>query len=176
MNLKPVVFLDFGNALAIHNFSDNLRVLDVNAMAIVDAFPDLWLDVLDANARRNLHALHREFEPRYVISSSWASHLNLEEMQKMLKRCGLKFVALNLCEHWRTTRNETSSRLSEIEAWLEVEEWEHDRAYVIIEDHVSGAALSGTWLEGRTVFCDARVGFIEAKLVAARQILKGLCR
>lgn len=176
MNIKPVVFLDFDNALAIHKFSDNVRVLDANAMALIDAFPDLWLTVFDSAARRNLQTLHREFQPQYVISSSWAFHLNLEEMQKMLKRCGLKFVALNLRERWRTPRNETSSRLSEIEAWLELEAWKDDHTYVIIDDHASGAELSGTWLEGRTVFCDAWVGFSEAKLVAARQILQGLCR
>lgn len=176
MNLEPVIFLNFDDALAIHKFSDNARVLDVNAMAIVDAFPDLWLDVLDSAAQRNLQTLHKEFQPCYVISSSWASHLNLEGMQTMLKRCGLKFVALNLCSHWRTPRNETSSRLSEIEAWLTLEAWEDDHAYVIIDDHVSGAALSGSWLEGRTVFCDARAGFSEAKLGAARQILHGPCR
>ncbi len=176
MNPEPVIFLNFDDALAIHKFSDNARVLDINSMAIVDAFPDLWLDVLDSAARRNLQTLHKEFQPRYVISSSWASHLNLEAMQKMLKRCGLKFVALNLCSHWRTPRNETSSRLSEIEAWLTLEACKEDRAYVIIEDHVSGAALSRSWLEGRTVFCDTRVGFSEAKLVEARQILQGQCR
>ncbi|KFC62327.1 HAD domain-containing protein [Massilia sp. LC238] len=135
MNLEPVIFLNFDDALAIHKFSDNARVLDVNAMAIVDAFPDLWLDVLDSAARRNLQTLHKEFQPRYVISSSWTSHLNLEEMERMLKRCGLKFVALNLRKQWCTPRNETSSRLSEIEAWLELEAWEEDHAYVIIDDH-----------------------------------------
>lgn len=176
MNPKPVVFLNFDNALAIHKFSDNVRVLDANAKAIVDAFPDIWLDVLDANALQNLHALHKDFEPSYVISSSWTSHLNLEEMVRMLKRCGLKFVALNLCKQWCTPRNETSSRLSEIEAWLTLESSENDHAYVIIDDDLSGAALFGSWLEDRTVFCDASVGFSAAKLSAARGILHGQCQ
>jgi len=142
MNPKPVVFLNFDNALAIHKFTDNVRVLDANAMTIVDAFPDLWLDVVDANALRNLHALHKDFEPSYVISSPWTSHLNLEKMGRMLKRCGLKFVALNLCKQWCTPRNETSSRLNEIEAWLTLEAWEDDHAYVIIDDNVLGAVLA----------------------------------
>lgn len=176
MSPKPVVFLNFDNALAIHRFSDNVRVLDADAKAIIDAFPDIWLDLLDTNALRNLHALHRDFEPSYVISSSWTSHLNLEEMGRMLKRCGLKFVALNLRKQWCTPRNQTPGRLSEIEAWFELEAWGDDHAYVIIDDHVSGAALSGSWLEGRTVFCDTRVGFSEAKLVEARQILQSPCR
>lgn len=171
MNIKPVVFLDFDNVLAVHKFSNRLRVLDAATMVIMDAFPDLWLDVADADARRNLRTLHKEFEPNYVISSSWASHLSLEQMKKVLKRCGLKFVALNLCEPWCTPRNETLDRLSEIEAWLELRTWTDGRAYVIIDDHVSGGTLSESWVEDRTVFCNAWVGFSEAKLTAAREIL-----
>lgn len=170
-NMKPVVFLDFGNALAVHKFSDSLRVLDATAMTIIDAFPDLWLDVTDTAARRNLQTLHKEFEPSYVISSSWASHLSLEQMTKTLKRCGLKFVALNLCEHWRTPRSETSNRLSEIEAWLEVRARKDSEAYMIIDGLLLAEALSGSWLEGRSVLCDARVGFSAAKLMLAQKIL-----
>jgi hypothetical protein len=170
-SMKPVTFLDFDNLLAVHKLSDSFRVLDAAAMAIIDAFPDLWLNVFDAKACRNLQALHNEFEPSYVISSLWASHLSLEQMEKMLKRCGLKFVALNLCEHWCTPRSETSSRLSEIEAWLHLQAWKEAPAYVILDDHASAGGLSGSWLEDKTVFCDAWVGFSDAKLSAAREIL-----
>jgi len=125
---------------------------------------------------KNLQTLHKEFEPSYVVSSTWASHLSLEQTKKMLKRCGLKFVALNLCEHWCTPRNKTSGRLSEIEPWLELQAWKDGRAYIIIDDNVLGGELSGSWLEDRTVFCDAWVGFSAAKLMAAREILHGQCR
>ena len=50
--MKPVVFLDFDNVLAVHKFSDSFRVLDATAMAIIDAFPDLWLNLFDAEARQ----------------------------------------------------------------------------------------------------------------------------
>jgi hypothetical protein len=173
--MKPVIFLDFDNALAVHKLSDSFRVMDAAAMEIIDAFPDLWLNAFDAEACRNLQVLHKEFEPCYVISSLWASQLSLEHMKKMLKRCGLKFVALNLCEHWCTPRSETSSRLCEIEAWLEHQAWNDGHAYVIIDDHVSGAVLSGSWLANRTVLCDAWVGFTAAKLAAAREILQAQC-
>lgn len=171
-SMKPIVFLNFDDVLAVHKLHNGFRVLDAAAMAIIDAFPDLLLHVVDAEARRNLQMLHREFLPSYVISSSWISHLNREQTSKMLKRCGLKFVALNLCQHWCTPRTDTSSRLIEIEAWLELHASENKPAYVIIEDSVSGGALSGSWLEERTVFCDAWVGFTAAKLTTARKILQ----
>lgn len=174
--MKPVVFLDFDNVLAVHKVSDSFRVLDSAALAIIDAFPDRWLDVFDAEASRNLLTLHKEFKPTYVISSLWASHLSLEQMKKMLKRSGLKFVALNLCERWSTSRNETSNRLSELGAWLELDKWQDGRACLIIDGHVSAGEFSGSSLEDRTVFCDARIGFSAVKLTAAREILHGQCR
>lgn len=170
--MKRVVFLDFDDVLAIHKVHNSFRVLDAFALGSIDSVPELWLNIFDAAARRNLQALHEEFEPSYVISSSWASHLTREEMGEVLKRSGLDFVELNLCEHWCTPRNVTSGRLSEIEAWLELNASEDGPAYVIIDDHMSGGALFGSWLEERTVFCDAWVGFTYAKLRTARKILQ----
>lgn len=170
--MKPVVFLDFDNVLVLPKPDESYRVLDAAAMAVIDAYPELLLNIFDAAARRNLQTLHKEFAPSYVVSSSWASHLNLGQVTKMLKRCGLKFVALNLCEHWCTPRTDTSGKLIEIEAWLELHASENKPAYVIIEDSVSDSVLSGSWLEDRTVFCDAWVGFTAAKLMTAREILQ----
>lgn len=97
-------------------------------------------------------------------------------MKKMLKRCGLKFVALNLYEHWSTPRNETSGTLNEIEAWLHLQAWKEAPAYVILDDHASAGGLSGSWLEDKTVFGEAWVGFSDAKLTAAREILLSQCK
>lgn len=170
--MKRVVFLDFDDVLAVHKVHNSFRVLDAFALGSIDSFPELWLNIFDAAACRNLQALHEEFEPSYVISSSWASHLTREEMGEVLKRSGLEFVELNLCEHWCTPRNATSGRLSEIEGWLELNVTEDGPAYVIIDDQMSGGALLGSWLEEKTVFCDAWVGFTYAKLRTARKILQ----
>jgi hypothetical protein len=170
--MKRVVFLDFDDVLAIHNVHNSFRVLEAFAGGSLDSVPELWLNIFDAAARRNLQTLHEEFEPSYVISSSWASHLNRVQMCEVLKRSGLEFVELNLCEQWCTPRNATSGRLSEIEAWLELNASEDGPAYVIIDDLMSGGALSGSWLEERTVFCDAWVGFTYAKLRTARKMLQ----
>lgn len=128
--------------------------------------------MFDASARENLLALHEDFGLSYVISSSWASYLNREQICEVLSRTGLDFVRDNLSEHWCTVREPVLGRLSEIEAWLDRYSSETSYAYVILDDHMSGGALSGSWLEDKTVFCDAWVGFTYAKLRTARKILQ----
>jgi len=169
--MKPVIFLDFDDVLAVHKVHNSFRVLDAFAAGCIDSVPELWLNIFDAAARRNLQTLHEEFEPSYVISSSWASHLNKEQIGEVLKRSGLEFVELNLCEHWCTPRNATSGRFSEIEAWLELHASINALAFVILDDHMSGRTLAGSRFEQRTVFCDAWLGFTYAKLRTARKIL-----
>lgn len=173
--MKPVVFLDFDNVIVVPKPDESYRILDAVALAVIDAFPELLLNIFDAAARRNLQALHKEFGPSYVVSSSWASHLNLGQIRKMLKRCGLKFVALNLCEHWCTPCDDTLDRLGEIEAWLDIHASGNQRPYVIIGDQISDEAFSAS-LGDRAVFCDALVRFNNAQLTAAREILGGQCR
>lgn len=169
--MRPVLFLDFDDVLAVHPVHNGFRVLDAFAQQTIETVPELWANVFNAAARRNLDVLHLEFEPIYVISSSWASHLTRSQIFEVLERTGLQFVGANLHEHWRTPRENISGRLSEIEAWLELYMSAPRQAFVIIDDHMSGDALTGSWLEEKTVFCDAWVGFSHAKLRTARSIL-----
>ncbi|WP_375341637.1 HAD domain-containing protein [Massilia phyllosphaerae] len=170
--MRPVVFLDFDDVLAFHPVHNGYRVLDAFANGTTDALPELWHEVFNAAARRNLQTLDFEYQPHYVISSSWASHLGRNQINEVLMRTGLEFVNSNLSEHWCTPRDTNSSRLSEIETWLKRYASTDALAFIILDDHMSGGALSGSWLEERTVFCDAWVGFTYAKLRTARKILK----
>lgn len=170
--MRPVVFLDFDDVLATHRVHNGWRVFDAFSLGSLDAFPELWRNVFDTVACRNLQTLHAEFEPSYVISSSWASHLSRDETDEVLKRTELHFVERNLHEHWRTPRDGTSGRLTEIEEWLKLHAAADGPAYVIIDDHISGGALSRSWLAERTVLCDGWVGFTYAKLRTARKILR----
>jgi len=168
---RPVVFLDFDDVLAIHPIHNGYRVLDAFAQGATETVPELWANVFDAAARGNLQKLHDEFQPNYVISSSWASYLDVNQISEVLMWAGLEFVNANRSEHWCTPRDANSSRLSEIEAWLELYASIDAPAFVILDDHMSGGALAGSWLEERTVFCDAWMGFTYAKLRTARKIL-----
>jgi len=170
--MKPIVFLDFDDVLAIHEVHNGHRVLDTFSDKAVQVSPELWNNLFDSTARRNLLELHKEFEPSYVISSSWASHLNREQICEVLSLAGLRFVVESLDDYWCTPRDSVSGRLSEIEAWINQHAVGVTIIYVIIDDHVSGWGLVDSWLEEKTVFCDAWVGFTYAKLRTARKILK----
>lgn len=171
-SMKPIVFLDFDDVLAIHEVHNGYRVLDAFAGNRTEAETELWTSVFHSGAKKNLLALHGDFKPDYVISSSWALHLNRDQICEVLTRTGLQFVRENLSEHWSTPRQSASSRMNEIEAWLEQHASGDRPGYLIIDDHVSGWSLSGSWLENKTVFCDAWLGFTFNKLRTARRILQ----
>lgn len=172
VGMKPIIFLDFDDVLAIHQVYNSYRVLEAFSGEKNEVAPELWTSVFDASARKNLLLLHKEFSPNYVISSSWASHLNRDQICEVLRRTSLQFVSENLSDYWCTPRDSASGRLNEIEAWLEQHTSSVGYAYVILDDHVSGWGLSDSWLEDKTVFCDAWVGFTYAKLRTARKILQ----
>jgi len=169
--MGPLVFLDFDDVLAVHRFHTGFRVIEAFSQGIAGDVPELWANVFDGRARRNLQTLHDEYQPDYIISSSWASYLDREQIAEVLKRTGLQFVEAGLHEQWCTPRDNTSSRLSEIESWLTLYAPDNERPYIIIDDHLSGGTLSSSRLVGRTVFCDAWVGFQHQKLRTARKIL-----
>lgn len=170
--MRPLVFLDFDDVLAVHHFQNIYEVMDSLSRGETSSTSGLWRDVFDTVAKRNLGALHIVFVPNYVITSTWASYLNREQIELVLSRTGLQFVQENLCEEWRTPRNASSNRLSEIESWLDRYAASSHSTYVIIDDKVSGGALVDSWLERKTVFCDAWVGFTSAKLAEARRVLQ----
>jgi len=61
-------------------------------------------------ARTNLVALHDEFWPQYVISSSWSNYLSEGQMREVFKRSGLAFVADNMHRRWTTPKAQGPSR------------------------------------------------------------------
>jgi hypothetical protein len=71
--MRPIVFLDFDDVLAVHEVHTSYRVIDAFARGNLDALPELWTYVFDAGAKEHLRTLHNEFQPAYVISSSWAA-------------------------------------------------------------------------------------------------------
>lgn len=170
--MRPIVFLDIDDVLAVHQVHNGYGVCDAFANGTVDAVPELWQNVFDAAACRNLLTLHNEFTPTYVISSSWASFLEREQIDQVLERTGLQFVLNNFHEQWRTPRENLLGRREQIEEWLKLCSLGQDLAYVIIDDPMSGETLRGSRLEDKTVFCDAWVGFTYPKLRTARRILQ----
>lgn len=144
---------------------------------------ELWENVIDSSAAGRLELLHSEFNPLYVISSSWASYLDRTQMGEVFKRTKLEFVNRNLHENWRTfqsneydfqgsKRGPQKNRYQEIENWLSLFKIA-GQPFVVIDDIFSGESLIDSCLasEGNVVLCRMKIGFNESKLQEARQVL-----
>lgn len=171
--MRPVLFLDIDDVLCVHRTLNTREVLAALAGdETVDA-ATVWQQIFHASARENLRQLHGEFQPRYVISSSWALHLSRDQMTETFRHTNLEFVAENLHGFWSTPRDdETSYRLTQIEAWLDTHALLSPVAYVIIDDHISGQSLVGSHLEDHVVLCEAWAGFMYPQLKQAQSILR----
>ena len=170
--MRPVVFLDIDDVLCVHRTMNTREVIAaLEGDETVDA-PAVWQQIFHLAAVEYLRQLHLEFQPQYVISSSWTLHLDREQLRETFLRTGLEFVAENLHEHWCTPRDEESYRLVEIDAWLETHAPTSTAAFLIIDDHVSGQSLVASHLEKQCVLCEAWTGFMFKELSAARNTLR----
>lgn len=135
--------------------------------------PELWAGLVDAEAAVNLHELHMEVMPWYVISSSWATYLDQAQMCQALTRTKLQFVVDNLHAEWRTPRALSSSRLDEIEWWLDAHH-ELGQPFLVIDDSYSGTRLahSPLALDGHVVLCRSGYGFTKKRLKEAKYQLQ----
>jgi len=169
---RAVVFLDIDDVLCVHRTLNTRQVLAVLAGdETVDA-DTVWQQIFHAPARYNLLTLHEEFQPLYVVSSSWTLHLNREQLCETFRRTELEFVAENLHESWSTPRGDDSYRLVEIEAWLDTHALLTPVPYLILDDELSGQSLVGSHLEDSAVLCGAGAGFMYPNLVQAQKILR----
>jgi hypothetical protein len=106
---RPVIFLDMDDVLCLDSEFHSGEMLLVIQQKRPD-WPELWERLVDVDAAANLLRLHEEFNPEYVISSSWALHLDREQMCEVLERTQLQFVVYNLHENWQTQRARSSIR------------------------------------------------------------------
>lgn len=166
---RPLVFLDFDDVLATNERYNSFQLKLTFEHAAQNEFLELWDNLFDARACNNLRAVHAEFRPVYVITSSWTGFLSKEQISEALARCELGFVVENLHADWCADANGGKGRLEAIDTWLE----SHcGRAkFVILDDRLSGQSLEGSHLESWCVFCEPWKGFQENELSKAKAIL-----
>jgi len=168
---RPVIFLDIDDVLAINEHFTGVHVAEAFRTDELDQ-QEMWEQLMLPEAVANLRALHEEFWPQYVISSSWATFFDREQMREIFNRTHLEFVAKNLHKSWTTPKGLGPSRLWEIETWLRL----HRRAkhsVLVLDDYESGRALQSSPLDEKhcIILCDVRCGFTTDKLALARTIL-----
>ena len=120
-------------------------------------------------ARTNLVALHDEFWPQYVISSSWSNYLSEGQMREVFKRSGLAFVADNMHRRWTTPKAQGPSRTKEIQSWIAAH-GQPDQPLLVIDDLDSGQGLLESLPDQQNlvVLCEPWIGFVAAKLAEAQ--------
>ena len=150
---------------------DAIHAIDVvnSGRAPMDHFATIWGSLFDKAAVANLRALHIEFEPVYVLSTSWTGVLNQSDLWQIILPCGLSFVVESMHKDWTTPRPARSTRAEQIDAWLashpEVKSW------VALDDDHSGDGFDES--HGRVVLCEVGKGFVGVELEKARAIIKG---
>lgn len=170
---RTLVFLDMDDVLCLDHIHHSGQMLKIFEQTIPD-YPEIWQHLVDTGAAENLRQLHAKFKPVYVISSSWATYLDQQQMCEALTRTQLRFVVENLHGEWRTPRALSSSRRDEIQWWLEAHR-EPSQPFIIIDDSWSGTGLahSPLALDGHVVLCRSGFGFTKKRLKeACRQLLR----
>ena len=169
---KPLIFLDMDDVLVLNETYNGWAAL--NALSLgVEACPELWQQLVFPEGRDNLRALHEEFGLTYVISSTWATQFTQSEMQEVLRRTGLTFVADNMHADWSTPRKRSSERLQEIEWWLERNP-QPGRPFLVLDDESSGESLRTSDLKdaGHVVLCEEWKGLVQDKFEEARRLIR----
>ncbi|MDN4052261.1 HAD domain-containing protein [Massilia sp. YIM B02763] len=170
--LRPLIFLDFDDVLAIDPYKNSAEGMFASRTGFIDDAAGLWRGSFHEPARSNLLRLHDEFEPEYIITSSWTTFLSREQISKILLLTNLKFVDRNLHYAWTTIREDNSYRLTEIDNWLKINNTNEPRPYLILDDDLNGQSLSGSHLEINSVLCEPWAGFTAVKLKLAQLILR----
>jgi hypothetical protein len=177
---RPLVFLDIDDVLCLNQTYGGYDVLGAfelvrkgNPLGL-DLNPELWKNIFFAEGVANLRALHDEFQPEYVMSTSWRRFFTEDRLREVFSRTGLDFVNANLKAQWETPQLWGSgARHYEIKEWLN-QHGTPGQPILIIDDHGSGSGLSSSdfGCAKQVVLCTVNKGFVASKLKLARTLLR----
>lgn len=170
--MRPIFFTDMDDVLAVSQQFTSYQVIQAFKLNDLD-YPELWDGLVLPEARDNLRALHEEFWPQYVVSSSWSNYMSREQMQEVFRRTGMDFVADNFHKHWTTPKGTGSARVTEIDNWMR-KHLQRKQAALVLDDHESGWNLHESHLDkaGLVVLCDPYVGLVREKYLDAQRLLR----
>jgi hypothetical protein len=169
------VFLDFDDVICLpsdekpgcYDLMHAMSDIHSGKKAITD-FEDIWCNLFDPAAVANLATLSEEFDPIYVLSTSWTRFLDLSSLRLVLEQTGLTFVADSLHSDWETQKVSGSTRAQEISNWLsnhpDVENW------LVIDDDWSGTGFENA--QPKVVLCKVGKGFSNQELKQAWTVLQ----
>ena len=179
VSIAPIVFLDFDDVICLraddkpgaYDLMLALHEVQSGRATVADLKP-IWDVLFHPPAIENVMVLHEEFEPVYVLSTSWTKFLDFTSMETILMQCGLAFLVRSLHTDWETDKEPSSTRAQQIDDWLhahpEVQNW------VALDDTYSGDGFDES--HRRVVLCEVGKGFTGVELEKARAVLQGEMR
>jgi hypothetical protein len=174
-----ILFLDFDDVLCLNNPFGGYDVLEAlgdvqHGRKALDEFANIWETLFDPMAKAFLEEIHGEFQPHYVLSTSWTRFMNRGALDAVLRQTGLGFVADNLHEDWESEKGTGYLRRDEIRFWL-AKHPEVKERWVVVDDTESGTGLHPRQMsesEGQfVVLCDVNVGLTADKYGELRRAL-----
>lgn len=171
--MRPIIFLDIDDVLTGSRELTSRQVITTSQSGDVDTWPELWARLILDEARANLAALHDEFCPQYVISSSWSNYLTHQQFREIFHHTGMEFVARNMHKRWATPKGVGPGRLMEIDSWI-VKHLQAGQPMLVLDDQDSGWSLRESHLDqkGLVVLCELGGGFVVDKLIDAQRLLR----
>ncbi len=183
---RDVLFLDIDDVLCLNQPFGGYDVLQAlsevsKGTSQIQDFPDLWAGLFSERAVSLVAAIHSEFNPNYVLSTSWRQFMNRPALEAVLKKTGLGFVVENFHSDWQTPELDATpqawgppvraTRADEISAWLQTNPG--CTHWAVLDDQLSGTGLVGQRWKSRVVLCKENVGFGDAEFRALKAILGG---
>ena len=179
--MRPILFLDFDDVICLNNKGfggyDALEALGKvqKGEAKVADFQNIWDVLFDKACVKNLRLINDEFQPIYVISSSWTRFMNEDAVRAVLFHGGLPFVCENIHVDWETVKIASTLRSTEVGHWLDRHQ-EYKDHWVAIDDIQSGTG----WIDWDTgesnnefvVLCDVDIGLKQFEYTRLRTALQ----
>lgn len=143
---RPLLFLDFDDVICLNTKFTGFDVMYAlsqieKGTASLEDFEEVWHEVFDHEAKKYLRALHEEFNPFYVLSTSWSNRMNRAALVAVLKQTELNFIAENLHPTWQTIRGfGGQTRMREIGSWRGRHP-EFDHLWIVLDDECSGTGF-----------------------------------
>lgn len=169
-NSAPLVFLDFDDVICI-----NAPYGGYDLFA-PDPPNDLWARLFHAPAVETLKVMVDEFDPRFIITTSWLRLMERDGFERLFLRCGLQFVGDRMHEAWEAPQTPRMTRLQSIEKWLAKNHL--GQPFVVLDDSMSGTGLGGSRLhtQGRVILCKVNEGLHRGHLPQIRRALRKRAR
>lgn len=164
--MNPLVFLDFDDVICLNQRYGGYDVFSP------DPPEELWGDLFHLPAVELLRAITQEFDPRFVVTTSWLRLIERDGFDRIFRKTGLDFVGCRLHSSWQAPQDRGMTRHAAIKRWLAAHHL--GEPFVVLDDEWSGTGFAGSRMQkqGRVVLCQVDVGLHAGHLDSLRAALR----